>query len=471
MPAHIKTMTCPGLGGHCLGKVSHHQCEDAAIRIDEHFRGFGLLRHKGCHNHPWPEAKKPDQIALAKFATTVENDPKAGAFKLKLGKQINKEGEAFESVTTLHQAFHNKDCVAYHRRRILVGMGLTPDKNGGGIGDKFILDMFGWSNKGLLVTSSSFMPGEEHFSFQTPWMAEPLVARDQNNKLYSGSFLLDVTFNQPISQNSLREFFKQFFRVTMTHAEQDAMACQVVDFSVAQTDGFVTVILGHEEEPFRKACMDLLELVTPDGPTHEQKIDVIYRQFPKKTAPMGSQTLLMVRHEPGVVFLLFSPLTPASSCVHHSDGKNCLLVGMVELFSFVYSLEEDWNAVMKGVAICYGSKPPKDIGQSMGLAPKRKRNHQAPSDGRPPDTSDALAEVPGKQSKLGRPRYSANFDKNQHSTYPLYRLITKISHQANRCWMAAGLEGLYALFSPLWLRGINSRGQDLFSFLVNHFNS
>ncbi|KNE87121.1 hypothetical protein PSTG_19246, partial [Puccinia striiformis f. sp. tritici PST-78] len=59
---------------------------------------------------------------------------------------------------------------------------------------------------------------------------------------------------------------------------------------------------------------------------------------------------------------------------------------------------EDWNAVMKGVAICYGSKPPKDIGQSMGLAPKRKRNHQALSDRRPPDTSDALAEVPGKQS-------------------------------------------------------------------------
>ncbi|POW13130.1 hypothetical protein PSHT_07866 [Puccinia striiformis] len=160
-------------------------------------------------------------------------------------------------------------------------------------------------------------------------------------------------------------------------------------------------------------------------------------------------------------------VTPTKSI---TAWKTCLMVGMVELYSFVHSLEDDWNAVMKGVSILYGSQKPKDVGLSMGLAPKTKRNHQAPNDGRPPNTSDALGEGPTKKAKLGRPPNSGNFDKNQFSTYPSYQGITKNPQQANRCWMAAGLESLYALFSPLWLRGISGRQKDLFSFMVNHFS-
>ncbi|KNE89439.1 hypothetical protein PSTG_17103 [Puccinia striiformis f. sp. tritici PST-78] len=188
LPKVLKTMTCPGLAGHCLGKVTHLKCDDTALCFDEPCKGFGLLRHKGCHNHPWPEAKKPDPLTLAKFATAVETTQRL------LGKPGHEEGDTFESATTFYPASQNKDCVAYYWRRILVGYGLKPDKLGGGIGDKFILNMFGWSSKGLVVISLSFMPGEEHFSFQTPWMANRLVARDKDNKLYSGGFLLDVTY-------------------------------------------------------------------------------------------------------------------------------------------------------------------------------------------------------------------------------------------------------------------------------------
>ncbi|EHS62608.1 uncharacterized protein PGTG_22561 [Puccinia graminis f. sp. tritici CRL 75-36-700-3] len=78
-----------------------------------------------------------------------------------------------------------------------------------------------------------------------------------------------------------------------------------------------------------------------------------------------------------------------------------------------------------------------------------------------------------KKVKLGRPLNSANFDKNQYSTYPSYHAISSAKNplRANRCWLAAALETLYAVFSPLWLRGINGTVNNLFSYLVQHFTS
>ncbi|KAI7933558.1 hypothetical protein MJO29_016792 [Puccinia striiformis f. sp. tritici] len=326
LPKTVRKMTCPGLAGHCLGKVSHQRCEEAAIRIDQHCKGWGLLRHKGQHNHPWPEAKKPDLISQGKFTGVVQKNPKAGAFKLKPAKPpptVMHHLSVFQASTqhtkTRIALLIPKPRVAYYRRQLLGAMGLTPDKLGGGIGDKFILDMFGWSAKGLLVISSSFMPGHEHFTFQSSWMAEQLLARDKDNKLYSGGFLSDVTYRYFENGYLLTtSMYDQFFKVTMTHTERDALACQVIDFSAAQTNGFAyaymkvfqepdkqaaidklcgckehyrqsisrvkinrPVILGHEEEPFRRACMDLLTPPKPDGLTHEQQVNAIYRRFPK----------------------------------------------------------------------------------------------------------------------------------------------------------------------------------------------
>jgi hypothetical protein len=54
-------------------------------RVDVNTKtGWGLMRHKGIHNHPWPKAKKPDPLSKAAFKAEVMKNPKAGAFKLKV---------------------------------------------------------------------------------------------------------------------------------------------------------------------------------------------------------------------------------------------------------------------------------------------------------------------------------------------------------------------------------------------------
>ncbi|KNE89440.1 hypothetical protein PSTG_17104 [Puccinia striiformis f. sp. tritici PST-78] len=245
------------------------------------------------------------------------------------------------------------------------------------------------------------------------------------------------------------------------------MACQVVDFSVSQTTGFTlaymesitpvkrnrTVILGHEEEPFQKACMDLLELVTPEGPTHQEKIDAMYCQYPKVHKWLDWWTTANVTSK---TFRARKPRQEDSA-----DGLPDTTNGQESMHRLYYMIRGRLECSNEG-----GLDLLQDQGAKGHLPINGKRNHQAPSDGRPPDTLDALAEVPGKKAKLGWPVNSTNFDKNQFSTYPLYCAIHKNPQQRNRCWMEAGLEALYALFSPLWLCGINGRGQDLFSFLV-----
>jgi hypothetical protein len=60
-----------------------------------------------------------------------------------MGK-VNAEGE-MESVTDIHESFLNSNRLRYHCRQMLVEMDLVPEKSGGGVGDKFILDMFEWN--------------------------------------------------------------------------------------------------------------------------------------------------------------------------------------------------------------------------------------------------------------------------------------------------------------------------------------
>jgi hypothetical protein len=52
------------------------------------------------------------------------------------------------------------------------------------------------------------------------------------------------------------------------------------------------------------------------------------------------------------------------------------MVGMIELFSFVNVLREDFEAFMRGVSIEYGSKIKfqVDVSQLMGHSKKRKRH-------------------------------------------------------------------------------------------------
>lgn len=65
----------------------------------------------------------------------------------------------------------------------------------------------------------------------------------------------------------------------------------------------------------------------------------------------------------------------------NSTGKKGLVVGLIELYLFVKVLEEDWHAVMGGMAIEYGSQTKKciNIEQSMGVEKKRKKSKVGPT--------------------------------------------------------------------------------------------
>ncbi|OAV86560.1 hypothetical protein PTTG_29835, partial [Puccinia triticina 1-1 BBBD Race 1] len=152
------------------------------------------------------------------------------------------------------------------------------------------------------------------------------------------------------------------------------------------------------------------------------------------------------------------------------EGKKCLMLGLVDLYAFAKFLEDDWIAVMRGIPVEYGSqtKNQKDISRSMGWAKPTKRKFV--NDGRPPDTTAALLDNPAKKTKTGRPNNSCNVKRDIYSTYQSYTASSE-THLQNRCWMAAALESLFALYNPLRLRNASVKGATLFDHLIKHFNT
>ncbi|POW02906.1 hypothetical protein PSTT_11446 [Puccinia striiformis] len=164
-----------------------------------------------------------------------------------------------------------------------------------------------------------------------------------------------------------------------------------------------------------------------------------------------------------------------------SAGKKTMLKGMVELYAFVMALERDYANVMRGNPIQYGSQLKKqvDVSESIGWVKPTKRQRAATkeyakkNDGRPPDTTAALlgkSSNPVKRAKIGRPAKSANIDKNAYTTFVSYASSDNPKLRY-RCWLAAALESLYALYSPLWLKEPDGKKNDLFNSVVNHFTS
>ncbi|PLW24082.1 hypothetical protein PCASD_14262 [Puccinia coronata f. sp. avenae] len=191
--------TCPGLAGRCPGKVYLQRCTQAKCRFDFHKSGWALMRHRGFHDHPWPTRKKPDPLALKELKSEMEKNPKLTALQLKIGNP-SATNEQFENVEAIHKSLGNGDCLRYYRRLIVDEINEEPEKKGskgasGAGGDKFLMDMFQWDQKGMHIISNSFRRGHEHFTFQTLWMSERLLDRcEDGNKLYSGGLISDVTY-------------------------------------------------------------------------------------------------------------------------------------------------------------------------------------------------------------------------------------------------------------------------------------
>ncbi|OAV93386.1 hypothetical protein PTTG_00870 [Puccinia triticina 1-1 BBBD Race 1] len=156
------------------------------------------------------KTKKPDPLAKAAFAKLIKENPSAGAFKLKLGKQAATEQDddaTFEGVTDIHPSFQNSNRLSYHQKTLLAELGIVPGKNGAGSGDDFILKMFNWALQGLFIISSSYLPGMEHFMFQSKWMSERLLARNKNGEVYHARLFSLKILIKPLILNILQDPF------------------------------------------------------------------------------------------------------------------------------------------------------------------------------------------------------------------------------------------------------------------------
>lgn len=135
------------------------------------------------------------------------------------------------------------------------------------------------------------MDNEEHFTFQTQWMAERLMDRDEKNEVYRGGLLSDVTYKFfengyllttsmycedlmrwiPVQLTWLRglkeshykchfvTLLKQFFKPSITKHEREILSRQVVDFSMAQKEGFVQAYMEVFGESDRSRVMRMLK--------------------------------------------------------------------------------------------------------------------------------------------------------------------------------------------------------------------
>ncbi|KNE97030.1 hypothetical protein PSTG_09765 [Puccinia striiformis f. sp. tritici PST-78] len=298
---------CPGSAGACKGKVQWKKCE-TSMRVDYEnppaenapegkLTGWALMRHDGFHNHPWPVPKKLDTVSMHALAAVVLKNPKAGALQLKMGTPNTDPNGAipqqpFESVVDIHPALLNTDRVRHYRREILRNSNMLPGKQGGGMGDKFIHDMFDWEEKGLNIVSASLRKGQEHFTFQTDWMARRLLDRcEEGNKLYSGGLLSDVTYRFfdtgyllttsmycqtiqrwiPVQLSWIRGLsakyyemhfsvlFRQFLDPSISESEREAITLSVLDFSAAQRSGYIAAYVNVFKKATTKTAADQLK--------------------------------------------------------------------------------------------------------------------------------------------------------------------------------------------------------------------
>ncbi|EGG06901.1 uncharacterized protein MELLADRAFT_86319 [Melampsora larici-populina 98AG31] len=272
---------CPAV--KCNGNHFWTDCNDTSCRVDiEKDSGWAVLCHSGVHKHPWPASKKADPMAMMELTKELVKNPKAGPLVLKVG-QAGTGQTVTSPVINIHPAFSNGGRLGYLRRKVLVAKGLMPKKESKGGGDRLIIDLMHWGRNGLQLISTSLLGDAVHITFQTEWMAEQLVRRDQFGKIYSGGLLSDVTYRffkngyllttsmysevmhrwipiqltwmWGLDVNHYRAHFttllKQIYDAELSFHERDLLSQQVVDFSAAQKKGFIAAYMDvfNERDP------------------------------------------------------------------------------------------------------------------------------------------------------------------------------------------------------------------------------
>lgn len=146
-------------------------------------------------------------------------------------------------------------------------------------------------SRGLLVISTSLLRVDSHMTFQTSWMAEQLLSRDENNRVYSGGLLSDVTYKffrngyllstsmyhedlrrwipilltwlKGLTENHYAAHFSTLMRqiknAYISEKECDILVRQVVDFSLAQKNGFILAYMDIFGEKDRAVALSKLQ--------------------------------------------------------------------------------------------------------------------------------------------------------------------------------------------------------------------
>jgi hypothetical protein len=128
------------------------------------------------------------------------------------------------------------------------------------------------------------MKGKEQFTCQTTWMVERLLAWVKDNQVYQGGLLLDVTYKFfenghllttsmfceqvcrwiPIHYSWIRGLaetyyhkhfwilFNQLLIPSLSKTKRKTLAQQVVDFSLAQKNGYVSAYMEVFQEADKK---------------------------------------------------------------------------------------------------------------------------------------------------------------------------------------------------------------------------
>jgi hypothetical protein len=154
-----------------------------------------------------------------------------------------------------------------------------------------VANKIGFYRRGLLIISCSFMEDQEHFTFQTEWMAKQLLARNIDHKVYNTGLVSEVTYwffengyllttsmycedlarliliqltwiqglSRRYYQLHFETLLRQFLKPEITKAERDILVCNIVDFSLTQKEGFVAVYWEVFDLCNKKIVLDKLQ--------------------------------------------------------------------------------------------------------------------------------------------------------------------------------------------------------------------